>query len=189
MTKCEELSRRIDSALNKKNGDALESLSREMCDFVSDQRLLPESCFEYILALLADERYLSLVGAWHLLTVFDLHWRFLTDQQRTDLLAALENAYEQFEDWMGCFLTTEILGKRFFDSRALSILVKLRQKCVKPAARSLLPHGFEHLARVSDPLVAGQAKAELQGMLQDTSEEVRNEARESLLRLQSPTST
>lgn len=185
MTKCEEVRAKIESVLDIRDIEALESLGGELSDLTSDHGALPRPCFEYLMTLMVDQRFLSLQGSWHLLTVFDLHWCLLTDQQRTHLLSALENAYGRFDDWMACFLATEILGKRYMDSRALGVLVRLKQGGVNPVARSLLPHGFEHLALyASEASVANQALAALQDMREDTSAEVRSEVRDSLLRVQ-----
>jgi hypothetical protein len=143
----------------------------------------PEHSFELILDLLNRRELFEMDGSFYILRVLENDWKSLSDEQKERLLPALETAYGLFDDWMSWFVISELLGKCFGDEQALGALSRL--KAVRgEGPRSLVPHGLEHIVEgARDEGLARKAYAELWGMRNDPSEQVRNEVGVSLRRL------
>jgi hypothetical protein len=54
--------------------------------------------------------------------------------------------FDKFGDWMGAFVTSEILGEHYADEATLTILANLAKSARLPA-RAAVPHGLETLVR------------------------------------------
>lgn len=139
--------------------------------------------FEGLLDILAEPEFHAMDGSWHLMRLFENSWDYLDEAQRDRLLEAMEASYGEYADWTSCFVISEILGRQYGDERALLAFGRLR-RLKAPVPRSLIPHGLEHLVkgRRGDD-VARRAFAELSGMRNDPSEQVRQEVGEALARL------
>jgi hypothetical protein len=91
--------------------------------------------------------------------------------------------FDKFGDWMGAFVTSEILGEHYADEATLAILPNLGKSARLPA-RAAVPHDLETLARVTQQeSVRGLAINQLQELQKNDSEEVRQEALISLKKL------
>jgi hypothetical protein len=139
----------------------------------------PPTLFEWLLERIRMPEFLAMDGSWHLLYIFDSNWELLGDEERSRLLVTLESLYSRFEDWMSCFTITELLGNRYADRRAFEALERLGST-PSDVQRSLIPHGFEHLALGADARVAAEALARLQAMARDPSDLVRDEVAKAL---------
>ncbi len=139
--------------------------------------------FAELLKIIEEPDFLKLEGSWQLLRLFENSWDYLSEEQRGELLAAMESSYGQFADWMACFVISEILGRQYADERALQSFSRLRKLGVLNQ-RSLVPHGLEHIVSGSrDKDVARRAFKELSNMRADSSEQVSDEVNASLARL------
>jgi hypothetical protein len=115
--------------------------------------------------------------------LLELEWNNLSDPQKDRLLPALGQAYGSFQNPLSDFIISELLGEYYCDERAFSLLLDLNKRS-GTAARSLLPHGFEHIARSSSSEdLRRKALVELQRMKTDADEQVSNEANVSLERI------
>ena len=121
----------------------------------------------------------------HLFTDAD-HWNHLSPNQKRRFLAELEWLYPKVtaSAWYLCFLTTVLLGENFRDEQALNTLLRLA-KVPREHARSLIPHGLEHIVRDSgNPSLAAIALDKLQKMSEDPSAQVRYEVAISMARIE-----
>jgi hypothetical protein len=170
---------KVHEAIARADDALMQSAARD-CDFITmEADSFPPTLFEWLLERIRMPEVLAMDGSWPLLYIFDSNWELLGDEERSRLLITLESLYSRFEDWMSCFTITELLGDRYADRRALEALERLSST---PSAvqRSLIPHGFEHLALGADPRVAAEALTRLQAMARDPSEQVRDEVAKSL---------
>jgi hypothetical protein len=133
-----------------------------------------------LLDLLGDQSFLSLKNSWHLLYFINSNWEQLSARNVEQLIPALVVAYDKFEDWMGAFVSSEILGERCEEGAALAILTDLGKTARLPA-RTLVPHGLEVLAKAAKKeSTRGLVITQLQELQKSESEEVRQEALISL---------
>jgi len=143
----------------------------------------PSGFFEELVKLLGDELYLKLKGSWTLLYFINGNWEELSATQRQELRDPLTSAFDKYENWMGAFVTSEILGERYADEGALSALVKFGN-CAHLPARALVPHGLETLAKTTpDQSLRKLAIDQLRELEKSQSQEVRQEAQISLKKL------
>jgi hypothetical protein len=127
--------------------------------------------------------FLAMEGSSKLLLVFETDWVRLSEKQRENLLAGVGTSYARFSDWMSCFILSELLGQYYCNEDAFRVLRQLRET-TKTTARSLLAHGFEHIAKqAQDKDLRKRAVSELISMKQDPSSEVQAEAAEALAKL------
>jgi hypothetical protein len=142
-----------------------------------------ERVFNFILEMMSQPQFLNMEGAHHLLYLFEYDWAMLTPLQKIKLSGAIEHSYHKYKDWMACFVLSELLGKNYCDENAFQVLHKLNNS-LREIPRSLLPMGFEYLARgTSDLVLKNKSISELKRMTTDSSKQVQKEANESLSRL------
>jgi len=143
----------------------------------------PEHTFQLLLELMTQTKFLELTGSWRLLSSLENMWDLLSGPQKGRLLPVLECAYPMLKDWMAWFVISELLGEYFMNEESLEVLNRL--KTIEPEGpRSLVPHGFEHIAKDSkEPDLAKRAYLILLQMRNDPSKEVRDEVELSLRRL------
>lgn len=162
---------------------AFEAMAFEIGIRVLEEGIFPSDTFIGLIAMFEEEKFQQSDGSWKLIRVFDDNWQQLSDEQRNTLLPVLETHYESFSDWMACFVISGILGEQYRNAQAFEALRRLAN-CKKEVPRSLIPHGFEHIACDSpEAELAKQALAELTNMQKDHSPVVRGEVAESLARL------
>lgn len=149
----------------------------------TDVDSFPDSVFDFILKLLNEEIFLTLDGSSKLLLVLETDWPRLSEKQRLNLLSAIGSSYGKFKDWMSSFILSELLGQYYCNEDAFHLLSRLR-KTTDTTARSLVAHGFEHIAReAEDKNLRKRAIPELTSMKSDPSPEVQNEAAGALAKI------
>ena len=76
------------------------------------------------------------------------NWEALSADQRQILRKLLERAFDRYQDWMGAFVVSEVLGERYPDEATLAVLTRLGQNAQLPS-RAAVPHGLEVLAKTA----------------------------------------
>ena len=143
----------------------------------------PDSVFKKILELQLDPGYRALDNSWTLLYFLSNSWGTLTLQQREDLRSVLIQGFDGYQNWMGAFVTSELLGERYADEAALAALASLGTSARLPA-RAAAPHGVEVLARATlSESLRGLAIDRLRQLAESGSEQVKEEALVSLRKL------
>jgi hypothetical protein len=143
----------------------------------------PDSVFDFILKLLDREIFLTIDGSSKLLLILETDWPRLSEEQRLSLLNAIGRSYGKFKDWMSSFILSELLGQYYCNQEAFHLLTKLR-KTTDTTARSLVAHGFEHIAKqAEDKSLRKRAISELTSMKLDPSPQVQSEAAEALAKI------
>ena len=179
------IGQRIRTAVLHRDASALEKIVGEIASFCfkeqrPDEEPFPEALFSLLLTLMETEEFLDMKGSSHLLILFEYDWCRLNEAQKHRLLEAFSRAYEKFRDWMACFVITELLGEYYCDKNSLQALCEL-QKTSNVVARSLVPHGFEHIIKATEsPSLRDQAMSRLLSMKNDTSDKVRDEVEAAL---------
>jgi hypothetical protein len=169
----------------KAHGDngKLPDLFTELDSAALDEEKFPDGFFNEVLKLQRDKDFLSLDNSWTILYFLNNSWDQLTSQQREELRTVLNEGFDKYQNWMGAFVTSEILGERYADENALKALTDLGKSALLPA-RAAVPHGLETLAKTTPqgPLrkLAVDRLWELQ---RSDSEQVRQEVLISLKKL------
>jgi hypothetical protein len=136
----------------------------------------PNSFFDGLLSLLEDPKFLALEESWNLLDFLNGNWDVLCEEQRERLRPILAAAFDEYGNWMGAFLTAEILGEHYTDEETLAVLKSLSRTAKLPA-RPLVPHGLVYLARATaDERLRSSAVEQLRHLSRSENEEVREEA-------------
>ncbi len=161
----------------------LPALFTELDSAALDHDKLPGSFFQGVLELQRDKDFRSLDNSWTILYFLNNNWGQLTSQQREELRSVLNEGFDKYQNWMGAFVTSELLGERYADDDALATLADLGKKARLPA-RAAVPHGLETLAKTTpDEALRRLAIDRLQELQKSQSEEVRKEALISLKKL------
>jgi hypothetical protein len=143
----------------------------------------PAGFFNELKEFLKDQSFLSLKNSWNLLYFINNNWEYLSPSDQQQLRRVLTTAFDKFGDWMGAFITSEILGEHYADEATLSALAELAKTARLPA-RAAIPHALETLARTTQhESLRGSAIQQLYGLQKSDSEEVRQEALISLKKL------
>jgi hypothetical protein len=163
-----------------------ESLQKQTYDLdthLMEAGYFSPNLFQELLKIIALPEFLALEGSFVLLRVIEYGFDYLTEDQKTKLLEALEESYASFTDFTSCFQIAEIIGESYGGERGLQTLRRLkRSKADMP--RSMVPHGLEYfIKKSSDPQLARQAFNELMQMKSDPSDDVRDEVNTSLAQL------
>jgi hypothetical protein len=144
---------------------------------------LPPDVYEKLKALLRMESFLRLQESWRLVRFVDGNWELMGDSQRKELRPLLVQSFDKFGDWMGAFVTSEILGGRYADAAALKELTDISERAAMPA-RSLAAHGFGKLVEATkDERTRGAAVDRLRSLSVNDDDAIRKEALEELRRL------
>jgi len=161
----------------------LPALFTELDSAALDHDKLPGSFFQGVLELQRDKDFRSLDNSWTILYFLNNNWGQLTSQQREELRSVLNEGFDKYQNWMGAFVTSELLGERYADENALKALANLGGSARLPA-RAAVPHGLEALAKTTpDESLRRVAIDRLQELQKSEFEEVRNEALISLKKL------
>ncbi len=143
----------------------------------------PNAFYHGISELQGNSDFLRLDNAWKLLYFLNNNWEQLSAQQRQGLRGVLRKNFDNYQNWMGAFVTSEILGERYGDEEALATLTDLARIARLPA-RAAVPHGLEALARTTRAKsLRDLAIKQLQELKGSDFEQVRQEARVSLAKL------
>lgn len=165
------------------DNEKLSALFTELDSAVLHEDKFPDTFFQAILELQREQDFRRLDNSWTLLYFLNNNWDQLTSEQREELRSVLREGFDKYQNWMGAFVTSEILGERYADKDALETLVRLGKGASLPP-RAAVPHGLETLAKKTPhESLRRRAIAELQELQKSESEEVRNEASISLKKL------
>jgi hypothetical protein len=108
----------------------------------------PAGFFDSLRELLKDPNFLGLTKSWQLLYFINNNWEYLSDRDAAGLREVLVDTFDKHSDWMGAFVTSEILGNHYTYESILAVLARLGQNARLPE-RSLAPYGIETLARAT----------------------------------------
>lgn len=145
----------------------------------------PAGFFEGLEGFLKDPNFLSLTSSWKLLYFINNNWEHLSEQEKERLQQVLADTFDKHSNWMGAFVTSEILGNHYADEKNLGTLARLAKSARLPE-RSLAPHGIGILAKTTEhEALRRLAIHELQKLKESDSEEVRQEALIALGKLSS----
>lgn len=173
---------RIRAAIAHHDVSALKDCAYEIQSQQLGRSRFNANSLRMILMFLRDSNLLAMRGAAALLAPLEFDADKLDLKQRRAALAALEEAYPKFADPMARFQITEFIGRKLASREALNVFTRL-MVIGDAEARSLVPHGFEHLVCSAQNDTAREAFAHLQLMASDPSGEVTCEALLSLERL------
>jgi len=181
----EEFLRALDEATEENGSSKLDKLITRFASFcfkedVSSLEQFSDEVFKRILDLMHQVAFQRLENSHYLLMMFEYDWGKLSEAQRSKLLIAIEQTYDKFEDWMSCFVFSELLGEYYCNDASLQVLCNLKATRSE-VARSLVPHGLEHIIRGSqEGKLRQQAMSILVSMKVDPSSEVRREVEDAL---------
>jgi hypothetical protein len=165
------------------DNEKLPPLFTELETAVLNDDRWPSSFFQGVLELQRDKDFRSLDHSWTILYFLNNNWGQLTSQQREELRSVLNEGFDKYQNRMGAFVTSELLGERYADKNALKALADLGKSARLPA-RAAVPHGLETLAKTTpDESLRRVAIDRLQELQKSEFEEVRNEALISLKKL------
>jgi hypothetical protein len=169
--------------MTSSDDEGLTSLFTELDSAILTTDEWPSAFYQEISELQGNQDFLRLDKSWTLLYFLNNNWEHLSAQQRQGLRNSLREGFDKYKNWMGAFVTSEIIGERYADEEALEALVYLG-KVARLPARALVPHGLETLAKTTDSKsLRDRAIKQLQEMQSSHSDEVRQEASISLEKL------
>jgi hypothetical protein len=173
----------IRSCKSSIDNEKLPSLFTELETAVLDVDTWPGDFFQGILELQRDQDFRRLDNSWAVLHFLNNNWDQLTSQQREELRGVLKDSFDKYQNWMGAFVTSELLGERYADENALKALADLGKSARLPA-RAAVPHGLETLAKATPhESLRSSAIDRLRELQKSDSEQVREEALISLTKL------
>lgn len=165
------------------DSEKLPPLFMELETAVLNDDRWPSNFFQGIVELQRDQDFLRLDNSWNLLYFLNNNWEQLSPEQRDELRVVLNEGFDKYQNWMGAFVTSELLGERYADDDALATLTDLGKNARLPA-RAAVPHGLETLAKTTpSESVRNLAIEQLRELQESESEEVRQEALISLKKL------
>jgi hypothetical protein len=176
---------RLRACIHSRNDDVVEELLMELDLATIESGEWPVGFFDGLEELLTDQNFLTLTNSWKPLYFIDNNWEQLSEQERERLKKLVVHTFDKHADWMGAFVSSEILGEHYADESTLATLTQLANVASLPA-RALAPHGIEYLAKTTQQeSLRTLAVRQLQELRQNDSEQVRQEALISLARLDS----
>lgn len=165
------------------DNEKLSALFTELDSAALHEDKFPDSFFQAIVELQRDRGFRRLDNSWTILYFLNNNWDQLTSHQREKLRGVLNEGFDKYQNWMGAFVTSEILGERYADETALETMVDLGKSARLPA-RAAVPHGLETLAKTTpDESLRRLAIERLRDLQESESEEVRKESLISLKKL------
>jgi hypothetical protein len=165
------------------DNEKLPALFTELETAVLGQDMWPSSFFQGIVELQRDQDFRRLDNSWNILYFLNNNWEQLSPDQHDELRVVLNENFDKYQHWMGAFVTSELLGERYADDSALTILIDLGNSARLPA-RAAVPHGLETLAKTTPrESLRRLAIDQLHELQKSQSEEVRKEALISLKKL------
>jgi hypothetical protein len=174
---------RLRACIHSRNNDVLEQLFMDLELITVEIGEWPAGFFDGLDGLLKDPSFLSLTNSWKLLYFINNNWEQISEQEKERLRQLLADTFDKHADWMGAFVTSEILGEHYADESTLATLAGLAKAAHLPA-KALAPHGIEILAKTTQQdALRLLAIRQLQELRESASEEVRQEALISLAKL------
>jgi hypothetical protein len=120
------------------DNEKLPALFRELDSAALDEDKLPACFFRAVLELQRDKDFRSLDNSWTILYFLNSNWDQLSSEQREELRSVLNEGFDKYQNWMGAFVTSELLGERYGDESALKMLADLGKSARLPA-RAAVP--------------------------------------------------
>jgi len=110
--------RDLESALNdiraiakSRDTKALSAIVFEIEVIVNAVDVLPDVFVVGLSEILRDVTFLSVTDSWKVVKFFYDSWEQLTSDQCEGLRSVLISSFDKYGDWMGAFVTVEILGE------------------------------------------------------------------------------
>lgn len=176
-----ELALRIVAGVEQNDQPAVESALTQITMLVLETGAVPQELSDGILAGLKLPQIAGAKLAVYLLKVFEDNSHELSESQVQEVLRCLELRYEDLEE-TACFLGAELLADLGPEKERLGRLRSL-SRVRNDTARALIAHGLERLCRTSQvDALAREIRHDLDAMLHDRSEVVRDEAKRALSR-------
>jgi hypothetical protein len=173
----------LQAAKSSHDNDAVAKILMELEITTLEVEKWPDGLYDGLEGFLKDQEFLSLKNSWKLPYFINNNLEMLLPQERERLRWILAEAFDKYGDFMGSFLTSEILGENYADEETLAILVELLMSA-NMVSRAAVPHGLEYLAKsTSSELVRTQAINQLKELQKSHSVEIRKEAITSLRKL------
>ena len=166
----------IRAIVKSRDTEALSAIILEMEVIVLTVDVLPDMFVHGLSEILQDEASVSVNDSWKIVKFVYDSWEQLTSDQREHLRSVLIRSFDKYSDWMGAFVTVEILGERFADERALDDLAELATTAKLPE-RAAVPHGMELVAKSAlDQSLRALAIKRLEDLASSSIKEVKEEA-------------
>ncbi len=173
------------ACIDSRNDDVLEQLFMDLELSTVENGKWPVGFFDGLEGLLKDPSFLSLTNSWKLLYFINNNWEKVSEHEKERLRQLLADTFDKHANWMGAFVTSEILGEHYADESTLAILAGLAKTAHLPE-KALAPHGIEILAKTTQQgALRLLAIRQLQELRESDSAEVRQEALISLAKLDS----
>lgn len=183
MTTLVDIVKALERCTAEKDGRSIARLAIEL-EVSSIEDDLTYSVVREICTLLQNPDFLTLEDSWLVLKFLYDNAGSLDSPSQLLLRKVAEESFDKFSNWMGAFVSAEILGEFFADDAALSVLIGLSRSARSPT-RALVPHGLERLAKVTpDTELRRTAQEALEKLAADSDEQVRREAALSINALQ-----
>jgi hypothetical protein len=139
--------------------------------------IFPSDMFEEILCLITSETFAALEWSWTFLHFIQNNYDLLGGEQKAKVVEALVNKYSVAGNWMGAFVSSEILGVYYADN---NLGVNILKGIANTAHSSLIvciPHALEIIARTThSDVIRLSALTELELLRDSSNEHVREEA-------------
>ena len=179
-----DISKAFAEAIEKGDSSIFDACVTQISEFCfresqPEQTAFPEHIFDHILELMSREEFLQMDGSHNLLLLFEYDWARLTAHQKEKLLEAIRKSYDRFTDGMSYFVISELLGEYYCNEAAFRVLTQLQTTSYE-TARSLVPHGYEHIARDGESAALRKMSLDrLASMAKDDSPDVQREVAEA----------
>lgn len=171
-----EIELNIFKALCKNSVEDLIKSGTDIENYLFGLNTFPDKLMEILKKLLENSSFLRASGSWHILAILHHECEKVSAQQWISLLPHIEKSYSKFEDWMSCFILTEIIGNDFPTIESFVMLLKLRN-IEDEVLRSYIPNALEGFVRNSlDPKIRKEAYSNIVDMLGDASTVVTKES-------------
>lgn len=174
---------RLRGCIRSRDNDEIENVLSDVDSLTIDVDHWPDGFFDGLVGLMRDPNFLGLANSWKLFYFITRNWEQISEHEKERLREVLGEAFDNCGDWMGAFVIGEILGDYYADEVTLATLSRLA-KTPSLLSRQLIPHALEHFAKTTH-LEAHKSLAiqQIQELGKSDSEEVREEARMSLAKL------
>lgn len=155
----------------------------EYCFMEPTDAVVQEETVIYLNDTFRSSRFHEMSGSYYLMLLLEYNWAAFSQEQRDQLLDAIEFSFNKFSDPMSWFVISEILGEYYCNEQSFKVLKRFA-KLPEEGPRSQAPHGLEHIAKSAiNPEIRSQAIHQIRNLLDDPSQTVKEEASTSIHRL------
>ena len=146
-----EIELNILEALTSPNVEKLNSLGNNIEDYLFGIKKIPNRLIEVLAELLMNDAFLYAEGSSHILNFLHFECESISSEQWNYLLPYIESSYSKFEDWMSCFILTEIIGNDFPTKESLTMIINLKT-VENELYRSYIPNALMGFVKCSPDL-------------------------------------